>query len=87
MADIYEGYANSLTTPAVGHEDIIPSDTEDLKQVTKQLFIGASGDLRIMALDGTIATYSGLPGGSILNLRVKRVLATGTRADFLVAMY
>ena len=53
--DTFENTAPSLSSPAIGIEDIIPSDTADLAVMTRALNVGQSGTIRVATQDGTIA--------------------------------
>lgn len=66
---------------------VTPSDTLDLERVTRGLYIGASGNVTVvMEIDDTQVTFVGVPAGSILPIRVRRVMSTGTTAGSIVAM-
>lgn len=70
------------------HAAIVPSDGADLPGGKPALvYVGTGGDVRAYDLDGTPATYKNVPAGATLPTRVLRVLATGTTATDLVALY
>jgi hypothetical protein len=55
--------------------------------VTRALYIGADGNVKVdMAVDGTV-TFVGLKGGTVLPIQVVRVYATGTTSTNIVALY
>ncbi|SDM23041.1 hypothetical protein [Bacillus sp. OK048] len=67
---------------------VVPSDTTDLaKGVTKGIFVGVSGDVRVDLSSGTIITLKGLAAGVIHPIAVKRVYATNTTALEIVGVY
>lgn len=67
---------------------ITPSDSAGLSVVTRAIYIGGSGNISlILAYDSAPVTLNGVVAGSILPLRVKRVMATNTTATNLVAIY
>lgn len=86
MADHFSDYKPSLTAPAEAGEAITPSDTLDLNNVSRALYVGTSGDLRLILVDGGTITLSGVQAGTIYPVRVRRVLASGTTAGNLVGL-
>ena len=67
-------------------EDVTPSDADDLDQVCRALYVGTGGDVAVVMRDGTAATFKNVPDGAMLDLRVRRVNATGTTADDIIAI-
>ena len=67
---------------------ITPHDTNELTLVTTQLYVGsAGGDITVLLVDdSTPVLLKSVPLGTILNMRIKKVLATGTTATNLVGL-
>jgi hypothetical protein len=65
---------------------VTPHDSTDFTTNARSLYIGVTGDVTAVALDGTSATFVAVPAGSILPIRCKRVNATGTDADSIVGL-
>lgn len=85
--DIFANAANSLTSPAEDCFVIQPSDQSDLPKVTKAIFVGQGGDVRLIPLRGTTAvTFFNLASGSVLDVRARAVLAAGTTALDMVGL-
>jgi hypothetical protein len=65
---------------------VTPSDTVDLAEKPRALWIGTGGNLVLRGADGEIATF---PVGDnvMLPMAPHRVLATGTTAAGIVALY
>ncbi|MBJ3776415.1 spike base protein, RCAP_Rcc01079 family [Acuticoccus mangrovi] len=76
----------SLQSPASGVVVIAPSDTADLGEVARALYVGNAGDVKLTALDGSTATFVALAAGSVLPVTVTRVWSTGTTAANLVGL-
>ena len=55
MADDYVGYENSLTSPAIGAADIIPSDSVALPKTTRAIY-----PVRALLVLATGTTATGL---------------------------
>ncbi len=86
MTSNFTGRASSVNGPAGDFFAVTPNDTADLPQVTRALYIGTTGNLTIVAASGAQARFTGVPGGTVLPVRVARVLATGTDAGGLVGL-
>lgn len=84
--DDYSGFGAGLTAPLAAAEPVTPSDGSDLSHVSRALWVGAGGDLRVTMADGATVTYPDLAAGWH-PIRVSRVLATGTDAAGIVAAW
>ncbi len=73
--------------PATSGEAVSKSDTVDLTNVSRGLYVGGAGDVAVLMLDGTALTFSSVPAGTLLPIRVSRVKSTGTTATNMVALY
>lgn len=71
--------------PAIGASAITPNDSTDIS-VTRGIYVGGSGDLKVKMMDGSVITFTGLAGGMVHPLSVSRVYATGTTATSIVAV-
>jgi len=74
--------------PAATAQEITPNDTVDIPdRFCKGVYVGGTGDLRVIMLNDTTAvTFTNVQGGSLLPIRVKRVMATGTSATGIVGV-
>lgn len=77
----------SAEAPSAGAFAITPHDVNELAYVTNEIYVGGAGDLKVVTLDGDTVTLKAVPVGTLLRLRVKQVLATGTVATNLIALY
>lgn len=85
--DFFAGSANSLTSPAEACFSIIPTDGQDLTQATKAIYIGQGGDVRLLPLRGADAvTFVNVASGSVLDVRARRILASGTTAADMIGL-
>jgi hypothetical protein len=79
-------YTNASSTAPAGYgRSVIPSDTDQIP-ATRALYIGVGGNLVVTDIVGQV-TYSNVPTGSILPVQAIRVLAAGTTASSIVALY
>ena len=80
--------APGLDSPAGSAAAVTASNTADLITPARALYIGGAGDVVVNMLgEGSSITFAGLAAGSILPVRVSRVLATGTTATDIVALW
>ncbi len=86
MPDIYDDRSSGLESPGYNAATIIPSDASDLPTASRAIYVGTSGDLNVTLVGGATVTFKNVPAG-VLPLRVSRVLATGTSATDLVAVW
>jgi len=87
MTDVFEDHAVSLTAPVTSAEIVTPSDSTDLNQITRALYVGVGGELSVVMLSGAVITLSNVAPGVLYPLRVQRVMATGTTASALIGLY
>lgn len=86
MSDTFQNHAPGLTAPASHAEAITPSDSVPLARVTRALYVGSGGDVRVRMVSGQIVTFRGVQGGMFYPVRVEQVMATGTTATDLMGM-
>lgn len=66
---------------------VTASDTVDFVRIAKALYIGSGGNIALLAEDGdTAVTFSAVPSGYILPVRVRRILVTGTTASNIIGL-
>ena len=76
-----------LSSPAKSAFDITPHNTNDLTYVTRGIYVGASGDLKVDMANGETVIFVDIAAGVIHPLRVKRVYLTGTDATGIIGVY
>lgn len=87
MIDTFRTHSRTLTAPPEAAAEIIPDDAAELACATRALYVGVAGDLRVRMLGGAVVTLTAVPAGSLLPLRLRQVLATGTSAGGLVGLW
>ena len=65
---------------------VTPADGSDIP-VTKGLYVGGAGNVNVDFSSGPTVLFSGVPAGTVLPIRVKRVRSTSTTATLIVALY
>lgn len=86
MTDRFASNAAAANGPATHAFAITPDDTNDISEPPRGLYTGTGGTIALIALSGASVTFSEVPAGIVLPLRVIRVLATGTTATALVGL-
>lgn len=75
------------TESAVKFPAVTPNDSTDLPGgCTRALWVGGAGNVVVLDEDGTESTITGVPAGTLLPIRVKRVKATSTATN-MTAFY
>lgn len=86
MQDDFKKFAPSLSSPPGAAEEITPNDSQELGVVTRAIYVGGGGDLRVRLISGDTVTLTGVKGGVLYPMRVTHVLATDTTATNLVGL-
>ncbi|PWC96962.1 hypothetical protein [Azospirillum sp. TSO5] len=87
MADQYANLSPDLASPYIGGFAVSPSDSAVLSQPTRAVFVGGAGNLAVTYLDGSTDTLQSVTAGSILPIRVTKVMATNTTATKISGLY
>jgi hypothetical protein len=76
-----------IQSPAYSAKAVTPSNTVDMPGTVKALYIGGTGNVRVLTASGDDVVFSGMSAGSYLLVQVVRVFATNTTATNIVALY
>ena len=87
-ANPYANNADPATlTPAARGFAVTTDDANDLATVTRYVYVGVAGDLKVTTTDGDTITLVGLAAGVMHPIRVKRIWQNGTTAQSIVGLY
>jgi hypothetical protein len=86
MLDRYASRSASHVAPAVHGFAVTPSDSTDLSEIVRALYIGAPGDVATILKSGATVTFKNLAAGTILPVRASRIKATGTTAADIIGL-
>ena len=88
MSDRNRSYrAEAQTAPATVLKAVVPSDAADLPNGTSRaLFVGGAGALNVIDAEGNAAVLVSLEA-QYHPIRVRRIMAAGTTATGIVALY
>lgn len=86
--DTFDAFQIGLDAPAESAAAVSPSDSTELTNVSRALWIGAgSGGLHVLMADGSEVTFAGIPVGTLLPIRVRKVFNASTTASSIVALW
>lgn len=78
------GAYGALTAPAAGAFSITPNDSTVIWAAS--LYIGTGGDIAVTTEEGDSVTFTAVPDGAILPVRVTQVKSTSTTASNIVGL-
>lgn len=79
--------SGGTTGPATRAFAISPGDGADLTNITRALYAGVTGDIKVTMEGGDVVLLVGFPAGMPIPLRVRRVWSTSTTATSIVGFY
>lgn len=77
----------ALHLPASYAAAVTPSDTVNLTNLSRGLYVGSAGNVSCLTAGGDTVTLANVPAGSLLPVRLKRVNSTGTTASNMVVLW
>lgn len=87
MADANEYNPGDLNSPAGNFAPVTKSDTVDIATRPRALYVGTGGALVLRNAEGQAVVFANVPSGTLLPVRARRVMATGSAADDIVALW
>lgn len=86
--DTFNRFRADVFSPATNAVAVTPHNSNDLGYVTRAVYVGTGGNLTVKMQDsGTSVTFVAVPTGTTLPIRCTRILATGTDAADIVALW
>lgn len=85
--DKFDANAVGMTGPAENAFAITPHNTNELAYVPRGIYVGAGGSIAVVLVNGDSASFANVAAGTVLPIRAKQVLATGTTASSLIGLY
>ena len=83
----YSAFASCLDSPARNGFAITPHDSNELTHVTRGIYVGGTGNMVVLTMNDESVTLVGLPAGSLIPIRAKRVDSTSTTATSMVGLW
>lgn len=87
MANPILNSSATLDCPAWNAAAVTPADADLPVFPTIGIYVGGTGNLTVQMAGGGTVTFSAVPAGAYLPIRVDRVNATATTATLIVALY
>ena len=87
MSDTYASHASGLESPGSHAFAVTPNNDADLAVVTRGVYVGGTGTLKVTMLGGEEVTFTGLAAGMIHPIRASRIWSTGTSATGVIGIY
>lgn len=84
MSDAFQNYSSSLRDPVRSAETVTPNDGTDIGSVSRAVYVGGPGDLRVTLADGSDVIFRSAPVGWH-PIRAQRIWASGTTATDIIA--
>ena len=82
--DYWSGVFSPIFGPATRASTVVPNDSEDLSHISSTLYVGGTGNVRLVTYNNETVTFVAASG--IVPIRARRVLATGTTASDILAL-
>lgn len=83
----FEAYPFGQDAPGVRWFSVTPSDTDSLPALPRCLYVGGAGDMVVISKFGDSVMLKNIPAGTFVPFRADKILATGTTATYIVAIY
>ena len=80
------GGAARVSDAATSVQAVVTSDTQALAADCKGLWVGGTGNVVVTMWDGTTATFTAVPAGTLLKVSPKLVKAA-TTATLIIALF
>lgn len=78
--DDYSTLSPGLNSPCSHVKEVTLHDTNDLEHVSRYVYVGGAGNLKVITLGGDTETIKGITAGSLLPIRITRAFSTGSTA-------
>jgi len=86
-ADKFDNVSTGIDSPARNAFSVTPHDTNDLPNVTRGIYVGVTGDLKVKTEGLDVVTFTNLAAGMIHPIMCQMVFATGTTATGIVGVW
>ena len=85
-SDRFSSHAEGMLYPGGGAFAITPHDINELAYVTRALWVGGAGNVKVTMENGDTVTFSGVAAGTMLPIRARLVFSTGTTATLMIGV-
>lgn len=85
--DAHNTLRDELSSPASHAAEVTPDNDNELDYITRGVYVGTTGNLRVKMAGGETVTIPTIPAGTTLAIRVIQIYATLTTASGIVAFW
>lgn len=85
--DNFSRFQTQASDPATNAVLITPSDSVDLVNVSRAVYVGTGGNMKVTMADSGTVLFTGVPSGTTLPIRVSRIHATTTTASTILNLF
>ena len=83
----YKNHISRLDSPAEYAFSITPSDSTNLPNATRGIYIGGDGNLNLRTIGGSVVVFQNLVAGTVLPVRATAIYSSNTSATGLIGLY
>ena len=76
----------SVSDPATTAVLVTPSDSTDLTNVSRAVYVGTAGNMKVTMSESGTVLFTGVAAGTTLPIRVSRIWSTTTTASTIIAL-
>ena len=87
MENTFENRNFGVESAAANAFAVSPHDENNLPFVTRGMYVGTEGNLKVEMKNGDIVTFANLAPGMVHPIMCEKVFATGTTATYIVGVY
>jgi hypothetical protein len=73
--------------PATNAVLVSPNDSTDLTYVSRAVYVGTGGNMKVTMQDSGTVLFTGVPSGTTLPIRVSRIWSTTTTASTIINLF
>jgi len=66
---------------------VTPNDSTDLTYVSRAVYVGTGGNMKVTMQDSGTVLFTGVPTGTTLPIRVSRIWSTSTTASTIINLF
>jgi hypothetical protein len=66
---------------------VTPSDSVNFTTEARALYVGGTGNVSLVTIEGDVLVFNSVPAGSILPVATRRVNSTNTTATNMLGIY
>ena len=79
-------YPVGQSDPVTRGSVVTPSDSTTYS-IARALWVGAAGNVAVTTVDGDVLTFVGVQAGTLLPVRVSKVMSTNTTASSILVLW